>query len=358
MAPRPPILGERRPPALKHNEYRPAENASSIVTPRIGGRGASHSTNYEPRLESDILKGSGSAETMELDSLRLFVDLAETGSFSKTAERMYLSQSAVSQRIRALELEFGQILVELGKGRPGAQFTESGQRFLDAAREIIARTDALKREIAEMGETVGGSLRVATVYSIGLHALTPRLKAFLVRYPQVNLHLEYLRTDRIYEALDAGTIDCGIVACPRERNYVEIVPLEEEEMVVIMPPGHPLAGQDAVCVAQLEGLPFIAFDADIPTRPLTDTLLHEHNVAVDIVQAFDNIETIKQVVEIGLGVAIVPEPTVRRESREGILVALPLEDVNFNRPTGILLRKGRTRSRALSRFVETLTGKA
>lgn len=269
-----------------------------------------------------------------------------------------MSQSAVSQRIRALEVEFGQILVERGKGRPGAQFTEAGQRFLQAAKDIVARADTLKREIAEMGETVAGSLRVATVYSIGLHALTPRLKAFLGRYPQVNLHIEYQRTDRIYESLIAGTIDCGIVACPRERSHVDIIPLEDEEMVVVIPPGHPLAELDAVPVEQLDGLPFVGFDPDIPTRPLIDSLLQEHNVTVDVVQAFDNIETIKQVVEIGLGVAIVPEPTVRREVRDGSLIALPLEDIEFYRPTGILLRKGRSRGRALSRFLETLTDQA
>ncbi|GAB4463887.1 MAG: LysR family transcriptional regulator [Armatimonadaceae bacterium] len=306
-------------------------------------------------MERVVARRAQSVGNMDLDSLRLFVDLSETGSFSKTAERMFMSQSAVSQRIRALELEFGQTLVERGKGRPGAQFTEAGQRFLDAARDMVARADSLKRELAELGETIGGSLRVATVYSIGLHALTPRLKAFLSRYPQVNLHLEYLRTDRIYEALNNGTIDCGIVACPRDRPHIEILPLEEEKMVVIVPPQHALADEKNISLEQLDGQPFIAFDADIPTRPLTDQLLQEHNVAVDVVQAFDNIETIKQVVEIGLGIAIVPEPTVRREVRDGLLVALPLDSETFNRPTGILLRKGRSRGRALNRFVEVLT---
>jgi LysR family transcriptional regulator, transcriptional activator of the cysJI operon len=291
---------------------------------------------------------------MDLDSLRLFVDLAETGSFSKTAERCYMSQSAVSQRVRALEQEFGQILVERGKGRPGAQFTEAGLRLLEGAREIVARADALKREIAELGETVAGSLRVATVYSIGLHALTPRLTAFLAEYPQVNLHLEYLRTDRIYESLMSGGIDCGIVACPRERAPIEVIPLEEENMVVILPPTHPLGKYPAVPVEALQDVPFIAFDPDIPTRVLTDGLLKAHGVTVQVVQAFDNIETIKRVVEIGLGIALVPEPTVVREVRDGTLVARSLDGAPFTRPTGILVRKGRSRSRALGRFLEMI----
>ncbi len=293
---------------------------------------------------------------MDMESLRIFVDLATTRSFSKTAERNFLSQSAVSQRIRSLEGEFGHILVERGKGRPGAQFTEPGLRLLDGAREIIGRADALKREIAEMGGAVGGTLRVATIYSIGLHALTPRITAFLAQYPQVNLHLEYLRTDRIYDAVSGGAIDCGIVALPRERPQIEIVPLESEKMVVIFAPGHPLEKLETINISDLNGLPFIAFDADIPTRHLIDDVLRANGVSVSIVHAFDNIETIKRVVEIGLGVAIVPEPTINREVRDGTLLARPLEGEALTRATGILLRKGRIISGALSRFLNVLTG--
>ncbi len=292
---------------------------------------------------------------MDLDSLRLYVDLAETGSFSKTADRCYMSQSAVSQRIRSLEVEFGQTLVERGKGRPGAQFTEAGKLLLDGAREIVTRADSLKRDIAELGETVGGSLRVATVYSIGLHALTPSLSRFMLDFPQVNLHLEYLRTDRIYEALTSGAIDCGIVALPRERTHIEVIPLVDEEMTIILPVGHPLGTLSEVPVSELDGLPFIAFDPDIPTRSLIDNLLKSHNISVDVMQAYDNIETIKQVVEIGLGVAIVPEPTIRREVRDGMILQRRFAEISLVRPTGILLRRGRTRSRALRQFLRVLT---
>jgi Transcriptional regulator len=292
---------------------------------------------------------------VDLESLRLFVDLAETRSFSKTAERSFMSQSAVSQRIRALEQEFGYVLVERGKGRPGAHFTEAGARLLRGARDLLARADALKREMEELAGDVSGTLRVATVYSIGLHAMTPAISRFLTDYPQVNLHVEYLRTNRIYDALLSGGIDCGIVASPRPQAQIEVVPLAEEEMVVILPPGHPLADLAAVPLSDLEGMPFIAFDHDIPTRSMTDAALRERGVTVEVIQEFDNIETIKRVVEIGQGVALVPEPTVRREVRDGTLEARPLADVSLTRPTGVLLRKGRVQSNALARFLEVLT---
>ncbi len=294
---------------------------------------------------------------MDLDTLRLFVDLAETKSFSKTAERSFLSQSAVSQRIRALEVEFGYTLVERGKGRPGAHFTEAGERLLGGARDLLDRADALKRDMAELSSDVSGALRVATVYSIGLHTLTPALSEFLAEYPQVNLHLEYLRTNRIYEAVSGGVIDCGIVACPREIGQIEVVPLASEAMVLIAPPRHPLAqaGRETpVTLKDLKNERFIAFDHDIPTRTLIDDLLREHDVTVRVVQEFDNIETIKRVVEIGAGVAIVPEPTVRREARDQTLLVVPVANLDLTRPTGVVLRRTRVRSNALSRFIEVL----
>ncbi|MES2460377.1 MAG: LysR family transcriptional regulator substrate-binding protein, partial [Armatimonadota bacterium] len=120
--------------------------------------------------------------------------------------------------------------------------------------------------------------------------------------------------------------------------------------------GHPLAAQDSVAVEDLNGLPFVAFDADIPTRHLIDDVLRAHGTAVCVVHAFDNIETIKRVVEIGLGVAIVPEPTVSREVRDGTLLARPIAGESLTRDTGILLRKGRIISGGLSRFLDVLRG--
>ena len=292
---------------------------------------------------------------MDLDALRLFVDLAETRSFSKTAGKHFVSQSAVSQRVLSLEKELGHRLVERGKGRPGAHFTEAGERTLSYALEILARADALHRELADLGREIGGTLKVATVYSIGLHALTPAVTTFLRQYPMVNLHLEYLRTDKIYEALQAGTIDCGIVACPRERPGISILPLPSENMVVALPPDHVLAQKETLAATELQGLAFVAFAQDIPTRDLIDTFLAKHGVTVRITQAFDNIETIKRVVEIGLGVSILPEPTIEREVRDGTLVTRPLAGEELTRPTGVLLPKGRTPTRALERFLAVLT---
>lgn len=294
---------------------------------------------------------------MELEALRTFADLAETGSFSKAAARRNVSQSAVSQRVRALEAHLRVRLVERGQGRQGLALTEEGECLLRAAREILDRADALGRELEALsGSEPVGALRVATVYSLGLHSLTRAMTRFLADFPKVQLHVEYLRTDRIYEALLSGAIDCGVVACPRPRPGIEVVPLASEPLVVVASPDHRLARVGTAGPAQLEGEALVAFDPLIPTRGLIDAWLAEAGIRMPVVHAFDNIETIKRVVEIGQGVAIVPEPTVRREVRDGTLVALPLSGAPLTRPTGILLPRGRPARPALRRFVAVLLG--
>jgi DNA-binding transcriptional LysR family regulator len=295
------------------------------------------------------------ASPPDLTALELFCQVIETGSFSRAAAACFLSQSAVSQRVRALERHYGRTLVERGRGRAVAEPTEAGQALYEGARAILERVEALETRLRELDGEVTGTIRLATVYSVGLHSLPPHLSRFIARYPQVNVHLEYARTNRIVEMLRARRIDLGIVAYPEADREVEVVPFACEQMVCIAPPGHPLAAANEVAWDALRGEPFVAFDRDIPTRRATDRLLAAHGVGVRVVSEFDNIETIKRVVENGGGVAIVPDVTVRRELRDGTLVARPLAGPPVERPTGIILRRGGVRPRAVQRFVELLS---
>jgi LysR family transcriptional regulator, transcriptional activator of the cysJI operon len=308
-----------------------------------------------------LLSSDSSAETRplsppDLAALELFCRVVETGSFSRAAAACYLSQSAVSQRVRALERHYGRTLLERGRGRSVVEPTEAGHALYEGAREILERAEALGTRLRELDGEVTGTIRLATVYSVGLHSLPPHLSRFIARYPQVNVHLEYARTNRIVEMLRARQIDLGIIAYPEADRDVEVIPFSQERMVCIVPPGHPLAAQDEIAWEALSGEPLVAFDRDIPTRRATDDLLAKHGVAVRIVSEFDNIETIKRVVENGGGLALVPDVTVRREQRDGTLVARPLAGPPVYRPTGIILRRGRLHPRAVACFVELLAG--
>ena len=199
-----------------------------------------------------------------------------------------------------------------------------------------------------------GTVRVATVYSVGLHALPPHVKEFLKRHPKVAIQVEYSRTDRVVEACLAGTIDLGIVAFPAHRQKLEVIPLRTEELVVVVSPEHRLARRQSVSIKQLQGESFVAFDRAVPTRRAIDRALRRHHTAVSIATEFDNIETIKRSVEAGLGVSIVPQQTARNETRAGTLVALPFSDGTFTRSIGVIYRKHRELSPPATAFLELL----
>src|SRR6266852_4568465 len=183
-------------------------------------------------------EASNPAALPDLVALQLFCRVVETSSFSEAAEACYLSQSAVSQRVRALERHYGRVLLERGRGRTGAEPTEAGQALYEGAREILERAEALETRLRDLEGQVGGTIRLATVYSVGLHSLPPHLSRFIALYPQVNVHLEYARTNRIVEMLRARQIDLGIVAYPEADRDIEVVPFAREPMVCIAPAGH------------------------------------------------------------------------------------------------------------------------
>ena len=295
---------------------------------------------------------------LNLDSLQMFTDLVETGSFSRTAEKNFVSQSAVSQRIRTLEQEYGETLLERGQGRGKVTTTAAGDTLYLGAKPLLQGAVQLDAQMRQLSDEIAGTVRVATVYSVGLHALPPRLKPFLAAHPRIAIHLEYERTEKVYEDVASGALDVGIVACPTPRRGLEIVPFAEEPMVLIMAPEHPLAAQRNLSLKQLDGQPFIGFADHIPTRKLLDEHLKAAGSRVKLIATFDNIETIKNLVEIGSGVSILPADTVRQEERDSLLVVrqlLPKEA--FKRPTGLLVKSTQTRRIAVRAFLEAMRQK-
>jgi len=292
---------------------------------------------------------------VNIETLRLFCDLVETRSFSRAAERNFLSQSAVSQRIRTLEQEYRQVLIERGKGKGQVAPTEAGRILYEGAKPLLHEFAELDARLRGLSDEVAGTVKVATVYSVGLHALPARLKPFLAQHPLVSVHLEYSQTDKVYRDVLSGAMDVGIVACPSARAGIEIVPFGEEAMVLICAPENPLAREATLSLRQLEGQNFIGFSDEIPTRRLIDEHLRAAGARVRIAMAYDNIETIKNLVEIGSGVALVPEDTVRQEARDGRLAVVPLvPEQAFRRPVGLLLKKLRSRRAAVRAFVEAM----
>jgi len=209
--------------------------------------------------------------------------------------------------------------------------------------------------LREIGSVVAGGIRVGTVYSVGLHELPPYLTEFLRAYPQVNVHLEYLRSNKIYEDLIEGKIDLGVVAYPAKRSQIMTIAFRHDELVLVVPPDDGLAKQNRVNVGQLVGQRFVGYERDIATRKASDRILREYGVKPHYTMEFDNIETIKRAVEIGQGIAIVPRSTVEIETARGSLRMLEFSEGPFTRPLAIIYKRGRELSPAVRKFVEVLT---
>lgn len=289
---------------------------------------------------------------MNVETFKIFRDLADTSSFSKAAKINSITQSAVSQQIRSLENRYKVMLVE--RGRRNFSLTAEGQAFLEAGREILNIYDSLGDRLHQLQNIVAGSVRISSVYSIGLHELPPYLKVFRGLYPNVEVHVEYRRSTQIYNQVLSGEVDLGLVAFPTRRKGLLVEPFIEDKMVVICHPSHPLAKKESLRLEDLNGEKFISFEPDLPTRKVVDRHLKGHGVEIEFAMEFDNIETVKRAVEIENGISIVPQNTVQAEVRAGILAVVEIEKPEIWRPLGILLKRSHPRSPAQREFINLL----
>ena len=291
---------------------------------------------------------------MQVESLKVFCDLAETESFTKAAQINNVNQSAVSQQISSLERQFTSLLIERSKKK--FRLTRAGQVLYEYSKQIIQSYDSLHNRLQEIKDIISGTIRLATIYSIGLHDLPPYLKKFLKLFPTVNVHVEYRRANQVYEDVLSNVVDLGLVAYPTKDAKLELVPLRKDVLVLICNPQHPFAKHKSVKLSQLNGEKFVSFEPDIPTRKAIDKILKDHNVTVQTVMEFDNIETVKRAVEIEAGVSIVPQATILQEVHKQTLAEVRIEGAELYRPLAALYKKNKVLSPAMKQFLHILKG--
>jgi DNA-binding transcriptional LysR family regulator len=289
---------------------------------------------------------------MQIETLKVFCDLVESRSFSRAAVRNDISQSAVSQQIKNLEARFGtQLLIRDGKT---VSPTPSGRIFYERSRQILDGFQQMQLELKAIGQDMAGSVRVATIYSVGLYEISVVVKTFLKLYPKVRLHVEYSKGTRVYEDCLAGAIDLGIVTYPEPRKGLRVIPLPADKLVLICAPEHPLARRPHVDIRKLGGQNYIAFEKGLASQRALDQIFRENGIDVRVVMEFDNIETIKRSVEIGAGVSIVPLLSVQKEVQGGSLVQVPFTEKNFYRPLGVIVRSRQAITPAARKFIELM----
>ncbi|MBT3278654.1 MAG: LysR family transcriptional regulator [Phycisphaerales bacterium] len=285
--------------------------------------------------------------------MKTFCDLVDTGSFSRAAESNYISQSAVSQQVAKLEDELGVQLVARGGTRISA--TDAGKTFYQGAKSILRRYEKLLGEVKSVSDEVRGVLRVGTIYSVGFYLLDPYVRRFFEQHPEVDLHVTYTNWNHINAAILGGEMDLGVVACPHRDRSLENSPMFNEELVMVCPPEHRLAGRETISPSELEGESFSAFEENIPTQREIDRRLRAARVRVRVETVFDNIELLKRSLMVRGGVSILPRKNVEAEAERGDLWIATLEDDKpWTRPVAVLRKRGQAASPAEQKFLDIL----
>jgi DNA-binding transcriptional LysR family regulator len=291
---------------------------------------------------------------VDLERTRLFRDIAQTRSVSKGAKLNGISQSAASQHLQDLELQLGLPLLDRGS-RP-LIVTDAGKLYLEMCRDLLRRQDEFQAALERMKAEVEGTVRVASIYSVGLSEMSQLEQEFSRRYPEAHLEVEYLRPEKVYEAVVTDRADLGLLSYPEPTKEVTVLPWRQEEMVVAASPYHPLADKSEVRPEDLEGLDFVGFDEDLPIRRDIDRFLREHHVQVNLTLHFDNLQMIKEAVAHGEGVSILPARIMEEEVKQGRLVPIPISisSLRLYRPVGIVHRRKKRFHRAGQAFLELL----
>jgi DNA-binding transcriptional LysR family regulator len=290
---------------------------------------------------------------MHLETLRLYCEVVRLRSFSRGAEQIFVSQSAASQAVQQLEGLLGVALID--RTRRPFVVTPEGQAFYQSCQTLLEGWEKAKSEVAAVKERVAGTVRVAAIYSVGLHDVSRHMQRFMSLYPQARVQLECLHPHKVVEAVMSGDADVGIMSYPPGDRALSIVTLRSEPMVFVCHPNHRLARRRLVAPAELTGESFVAFDPGLTIRRAIDRALRQHNVRVNIVMEFDNIETIKQAITIAAGVSILPRNTVEKELGIRTLAAAALDIPDLVRPVGIIHRRQKPLTPTAARFVELLT---
>jgi DNA-binding transcriptional LysR family regulator len=289
---------------------------------------------------------------MNLETLRLYCDVVRLRSFSRGAAASEVTQSAASQAIQQLEADLDVQLLDRTK-RPFT-VTREGRLFYEACRDLLDRYAQARARIASARTRLDGTVRVAAIYSVGLHEMSRHMQPFMSAHPQAKVQLECLHPHKVVEAVINDEADLGIMSYPPAVRGLAVIPWRSEKMVLVCHPGHRFAKRRVVMPADLNGEKFVAFDPDLGIRKAIDRSLKQANVRPSVVMEFDNIETIKQAIAIDAGVSILPEPTVVKETEIGSLAAVPLGIPNVVRPVGIIYRKQKQLSPTVVRFIESL----
>ena len=289
---------------------------------------------------------------MTFEQLKLFRDIAQARSVSKGAEINNMSQSAASQNLHELERLLDVRLLD--RTRRPLVLTQAGRLYFEFCRDILRRREAFDAALDGLKGRVEGTVRVASIYSVGLSEMWRLEEEFVRRWPDAELRVEYLRPEKVYHAILTDQADLGFVSYPESSKEITAIPWRDEQMVLVAAYGHALAARERVDLDHLSGIDFVGFDEDLPISRELKKFFRDREIEVNPVMHFDNIEMIKEAVALGSGVSILPERVLDAEIAQKRLVAIPINAPGLFRPLGILHLRRKRFNRATESFLELL----
>lgn len=291
---------------------------------------------------------------MELDQIRAFLAVARHGSISRAARELYRSQPAISCKIAALEAELGERLLER---RPrGVVLTPAGDVVRRRGEALLGDVETLRTELGDLSSRRTGSVTLGASDTVCLYVLPRVLKEFAGRFPGIELRLVTQISRHVLEGIRTDEVDIGIVTLPVDDADLRSRRLYDDRFIVVYPVGHRFGSRQRLRPEDLRGESIIHLKPDTRTRRWIDGILAPSRLAGQIRIEVSTIEVIKKLVEVGLGISLLPERSVREELALGRLQAAPLAGARLTRSMGLVHRKGKYFSRALEAFVEQLTG--
>ena len=285
---------------------------------------------------------------MDTQALAAFLEVADSASFSKAAERLFLSQPAVSKRIATLESQLGRSLFD----RVGRQvtLTDAGRTLLPHARRVLHEIEDGRRALSKLGEKIEGRLSIGTSHHIGLHRLPAVLRAYTLAYPAVDLDIQFMDSEVACEAVISGRLELGIVTLPTQPlPQLQSQLVWPDPLAVVVAPDHPLAQRKKPRLDDLAEHPAVLPDEATYTHRIVTAALTRHGLTPRIRLATNYLETLKMLVVIGLGWSVLPRSMLGED-----LIALPIRELALERELGVVWHEKRTRSAAATALIAHL----
>ena len=289
---------------------------------------------------------------MQIRALKVFCDVVTRKSFSKAADDNGITQSAASQTIHQIESHFGVKLLDRSK-RPFVM-TEEGKVCFDHCVKLVRQFEELESRLSNLHSHSSDTVRVASIYSVGLSYMKQFVQRFTELNPQINVQLEYHHPSEVYNLVKSGDADLGLLSYPTATNSVAVIPWREEKMSIVISPDHPLASDHEVSLNDLNGFDMVGFDQNLRIGQEINRVLANANATPNVVMEFDNIETLKRAIEINAGFSILPQAHVQREVSAGTLTAVTVNDNSLVRPVGIIHRDNIKLGKNTENFIELL----